>query len=228
MKYTFEPEAPPAVPVVACDEHFPVRRIFCVGQNYAEHAREMGANPDREPPFFFSKPAHAIVINNGAVDYPSITENLHHEVELVVAIGKAASNVDAENAYNYIYGYAVGNDLTRRDIQAVAKKKGRPWDVAKGFDQSAPISAIVPITETGELLSGQISLSVNGELKQEGDLSQMIWSVNEIIAELSKLYHLMPGDLIYTGTPAGVGPLERGDLVEASIEGVGQLSNNII
>jgi len=202
MNYTFAPAIRPTVPVVNSDEHFPVRRIFCVGQNYADHVREMGANPDREPPFFFSKPADAIVINNGNVNYPSVTENLHHEVELVVAIDK--------------------------DIQAAAKKKGQPWDVAKGFDQSAPVSSIVPIAETGEMLNGHISLSVNGVVKQQGDLSQMIWSVSEVITELSKLYQLMPGDLIFTGTPAGVGPLLKGDLVEANIEGVGQLSNKII
>ena len=228
MNYTFAPAIQPTVPVVNSDEHFPVRRIFCVGQNYADHVREMGANPDREPPFFFSKPADAIVINNGNVNYPSVTENLHHEVELVVAIDKAASNIETKNASSYIFGYAVGNDLTRRDIQAAAKKKGQPWDVAKGFDQSAPVSSIVPIAETGEMLNGHISLSVNGVVKQQGDLSQMIWSVSEVITELSKLYQLMPGDLIFTGTPAGVGPLLKGDLVEANIEGVGQLSNKII
>ncbi len=228
MSYVFAPAAQPAVPVANSEDRFPVRRIYCVGQNYADHVREMGGNPDRELPFFFSKPADAIVINNGNVNYPSVTENFHHEVELVVAIDKAAFNIDATKASTTIFGYAVGNDLTRRDIQAAAKKKGRPWDVAKGFDQSAPISAIVPIAVTGELLSGNISLSVSGEIRQQGDLSQMIWSVNEVIAELSKLHQLMPGDLIFTGTPAGIGPLEKGDLVEASIEGVGQLRNKII
>tara|TARA_B110000444_G_scaffold177517_1_gene166162 strand:- start:442 stop:1128 length:687 start_codon:yes stop_codon:yes gene_type:complete len=228
MIYILPSVIQPVVPVVDSDEYFPVRRIFCVGQNYADHVLEMGANPDREPPFFFSKPADGVVINNENVSYPPMTENLHHEVELVVAIGKLASNIEIENASSHIYGYAVGNDLTRRDIQTTAKKRGWPWDVAKGFDQSAPISAIVPITEIGEVSDGHISLSVNGAVKQQGDLSQMIWSVSEIMTELSKFYQLMPGDLIFTGTPAGVGPLVKGDLVEANIEGIGKLSNKII
>jgi len=228
MSFIFRPQGQPAVAILHSERSFPVRRIFCVGQNYADHAREMGSDPNRESPFFFSKPADAVVANGEAINYPGQTQNLHHEVELVVALDRAALNIDTSEASECIYGYAVGNDLTRRDLQSSAKKIGRPWDVAKGFDQSAPLSALVPITECGELISGEISLKVNGETRQAGDLSQMIWNVNEIITTLSRLYHLQPGDLIFTGTPAGVGSVKPGDVLEAYIEGVGSLSNSII
>ena len=206
---------------------FAVRRIFCVGRNYADHAREMGANPDREPPFFFTKPADAIVANHGNVPYPPATSNLHHEVELVVALASGGKNIPLENAQGHIFGYAVGLDLTRRDLQAAAKDKGHPWDMAKGFDHSAPISAITPIQVTGALNTGSIQLSVNGVVRQKGDLSDMIWSIPEVIAHLSGLVELKAGDLIYTGTPAGVGPVVAGDRLEAVIPGLDPLSVTI-
>lgn len=204
-----------------------MHRIYCVGRNYADHAREMGGSPDREPPFFFSKPADAIVANGSAIPYPSVTQNLHHEIELVVAIGKGGRDIPVDSAQDHVFGYAVGNDLTRRDLQFASRDKGRPWDTAKGFDQSAPITAIHPAADTGALASGTIQLSVGGAPRQKGDLADMIWSVPEIIAELSRLYVLKPGDLIFTGTPAGVGPLKPGDQVEGSIEGLAMLKFSI-
>jgi fumarylpyruvate hydrolase len=210
---------------------FPVHRIYCVGRNYADHAKEMGAT-GRESPFFFAKPADAIVpIANGETgefDYPSLTHDLHHEVELVVALGEAASlvtgPVDADRAAELIFGYAIGLDMTRRDLQAEAKKAGRPWSIAKGFDQSAPIGPIRRVAETGELTAGEITLDVNGSRRQTGDLSDMIWSVRETIAWLSSAWRLRPGDLIFTGTPAGVGAVQRGDRMTARIEPLGKLS----
>ena len=211
----------PSVPVEG-GGRWPVRRIFCVGRNYAAHAREMG-NDERDPPFFFTKPADA-VIDPGPVPYPPLTEDLHHEVELVVAIAKEGSNIKPELADNKIFGYAVGVDLTRRDLQAEAKKRGRPWDMAKGFDHSAPMSAIVRVETVGHPGSGSIYLSVNGETRQNGDLGQQVWKVPEIVSELSKFVRLMPGDLIMTGTPAGVGNLKPGDRVEAGIDNVGEVA----
>lgn len=228
MSFIFEPEGRPAVAIANSEELFPVHRIYCVGRNYADHAIEMGFDPDREPPFFFSKPADALVNNHAEVSYPTLTDNLHHEIELVVAVGKKASKITVEEAASCIFGYAVGNDLTRRDLQSAAKQAGLPWDVAKGFDQSAPISAIVSIDDCGERLSGEISLKVNGEQRQRGDLAQMVWSVNEVIAELSQYYTLKAGDLIFTGTPAGVGKIVAGDEIEAYIEGLGTLKNRIV
>ncbi len=206
--------APPpvvTVPVVGGGE-FPVRRIYCVGRNYADHAREMGHNPDREPPFFFSKPRDALTLES-EVPYPPATEDLHHEIELVLALGKGGATLSADEALDLVYGSAVGVDLTRRDLQAVAKKAGRPWDMAKGFDASAPIG---PITPGPAPDAGDISLKVNGETRQSGDLNQMIWSNAEVISHLSHLVRLEPGDLIFTGTPAGVGPVTRGDKVDGS------------
>lgn len=205
----------PTVPVVGSDRPFPVRRIICVGRNYAAHRREMGGD-DRDPPFFFSKPADAVVPPGADVPYPSVTGDLHHEIELVVALGEGGT----------IFGFAVGVDLTRRDLQNAFKAKGQPWDAAKGFDASAPVSAIVP--STGEVPQGRITLSVNGETKQDGEVADMIWSVEEILVEAGKLWKLEPGDLIFTGTPEGVGPLVRGDRVEGSVEGVGALSFRIV
>ncbi|WOJ94261.1 fumarylacetoacetate hydrolase family protein [Congregibacter variabilis] len=228
MPFVFEPSAPPGVPVNGEHALFPVRRIFCVGRNYAEHAEEMGADPQRDPPFFFSKPADAAVINGLDIPYPPATSNLHHEVELVIAIGTAGANIPAQSALNHVYGYAVGNDLTRRDLQAEAKKSGRPWDTAKGFDQSAPIANISPVSLCGHIKSGRISLRVNGEQRQRGDIADMIWSVAEIISTLSALFTLQPGDLIFSGTPAGVGPLEPGDQVDAFIEGLSPLSHKVV
>jgi fumarylpyruvate hydrolase len=205
----------PTVPVQGSDRPFPVRRILCVGRNYAAHRREMGGD-DRDPPFFFSKPADAVVLPGADVPYPTATSDLHHEIELVVAIGDGGA----------IFGFAVGVDLTRRDLQNGFKAKGQPWDAAKGFDASAPISAIVPTA--GIIPQGRITLSVNGETRQEGEVADMIWSVEEILVEAGKLWKLEAGDLIFTGTPEGVGPLVRGDLVEGSVQGVGALSFRIV
>jgi fumarylpyruvate hydrolase len=206
---------------------FPVHRIYCVGRNYAAHVREMGANPEREPPCFFMKPADAVVPNGAAVPYATRTANFHHEVELVVAIGVGGRNVPSTSALDHVFGYAVGNDLTRRDLQAAAKDAGLPWDVAKGFDHSAPISAIRPVSAGGHLSRGRIWLEVNGAVRQDADLAEMTWSVPEILVELSTLYELQPGDLVFTGTPAGVGPLQRGDRVVAGIDGLETLRTTI-
>jgi fumarylpyruvate hydrolase len=206
----------PTIAIASTNDRFPVRRIFCVGQNYADHAREMGSDPDRQQPFFFSKPADAVVANGSTLPFPAQTEDLHHEVELVVALGAGGSNVSPDDAAAMIFGAGVGIDLTRRDLQAVAKKAGRPWDMAKGFDQSAPIAALTPGVPAA---TGAIGLSVDGETRQSGDLSMMIWSVPEIIATLSTYVELAPGDLIFTGTPAGVGPIRRGQSVRATIDG---------
>jgi fumarylpyruvate hydrolase len=228
MRYVFEPGPVVSVEIAGTETRFPVHRIYCVGRNYAAHAREMGSNPDREPPFFFSKPADAIVANGTEVPYPPRSKNLHHEIELVVAIGKGGSHVPVEKAEDMIFGYAVGNDLTRRDLQNEAKDKGKPWDTAKGFDHAAPITRITPTAKTGHIRQGAIWLKVNGELRQTGDIADLIWPVADIIAELSTLYTLQPGDLIYTGTPAGVGALNPGDVVEGSVEGLDVLRNRIV
>lgn len=218
----------PAPPVVTLavdgdERRFPVRRVFCVGRNYAAHAREMGHDPDREPPFFFTKPADALVPDGATIPYPLATRDLHYEVELVVALGKGGTDISAAQALNCIFGYGVGIDLTRRDLQGEAKKLARPWDVGKAFDHSAPCSAIVPAARIGHPERGRIRLAVNGVTRQDGDLAQMIWSTPEVIAHLSRLFTLAPGDLIFTGTPAGVGPVERGDVLDGQIEGVGDL-----
>lgn len=227
MSFAFDPGSWPSVPINGRAERFPVHRIYCVGRNYADHVREMGGNPEREPPFFFDKPPDAVVTDGAAVSYPPRTANLHHEVELVVAIGKAGRDIAVADANGWIFGYAIGNDLTRRDLQFASRDKGRPWDTAKGFDQSAPITAIHPVAETGLIARGRIWLSVNGTKRQESDIAEMIWSVPEIIAELSTLYTLQPGDLIYTGTPAGVGPLQPLDRIESGIDGLDTLSFTI-
>ena len=210
----------PTVPVEGGGE-FPVRRIYCVGRNYAAHRREMGGD-DRDPPFFFAKPADAVVTPGRNPAYPSRTGNLHHEIELVVAIGAEGADVPVEQALGLVFGYAVGVDLTRRDLQNAAKDKGQPWDASKGFDDAAPISAIR--RWDGPAPQGRIAIAVNGQTKQQAVVADMIWNVAEIVAEASRLWRLMPGDLIYTGTPEGVGPLVRGDRVEGSVEGVGRLS----
>ena len=207
---------PPTVAIAGSAERFPVRRIFCVGQNYAEHAREMGSDPDRAPPFFFAKPADAVVASGTTLAFPSRTEDLHHEVELVVALGGGGRDIPVEGAAATIFGWTVGLDLTRRDLQAAAKKAGRPWDMAKGFDASAPIGALRPGMPPA---SGAITLDIDGQRRQTGDLSDMIWSVAEIIATLSTYVALAPGDLIFTGTPAGVGPIRRGETVTGAIAG---------
>lgn len=205
---------------------FPIRRIYCVGRNYAEHAREMG-DTGREPPFFFCKPADAVLNvahgTEGLLAYPPKTADLHHEVELVAALGAGGHDLTVEQAAASIWGFAIGLDMTRRDLQAAAKKTGRPWEVGKAFDHSAPIGPLHPIAATGPMASGRIALTVNGQLRQSGDLSDMIWSVPEAIAYLSTLFTLQPGDLLFTGTPAGVGAVGRGDVLEAMIDGLGSL-----
>lgn len=214
---------PPAVPSVAVHgqaARFPLRRVFCVGRNYADHAREMGHDPDREPPFFFGKPADAIVPATGTIAYPPLTSDFHHEVELVVAIGTGGANISTEQALEHVWGYGVGVDLTRRDLQAIAKKQGRPWDWAKGFDASGPVTALHPVSETGHPDDARIWLSVNGEIRQQGSLADQIWSVAEVISDLSTSVALQPGDLIFTGTPAGVSALKPGDVVEGGIDGL--------
>ncbi len=228
LSYVFEPAPVPSIPVVGVDGRFPVRRIYCVGRNYAAHAREMGRDPDREPPFFFMKPADAIVPGGGAVTYPPGTTDLHHEIELVIALHRGGSDIPPGEALDCVYGYAVGLDLTRRDLQSEAKKQGRPWDFGKAFDQSAPITEIYPVASHGHHASGKITLHVNGQLRQQGDLSEMIWSVPDTIAYLSRYYRLEPGDLIFTGTPAGVGAVVPGDKLLGSVEGVAELHVEIV
>ena len=225
MTWLFDPSSPAPLPVVGRSESFPVRRIFCVGRNYAAHAREMGADPSREAPFFFTKPAEA-VITNAEVPFPPMTSDLHHEVELVCAIGGEGADLAPAKAAELIIGWAVGVDLTRRDIQAEAKSQGRPWDAAKGFDASAPCGALT----LGSLPypDGAIGLTVNGAVRQSGRLGDMIWSPAEVVAQASRLWRLKPGDLIFTGTPEGVGPMVRGDRVEASIEGLAPLAFTLI
>ena len=215
----------PAAPVEGSTELFPVRRVYCVGRNYAAHRREMGGD-DREPPFFFSKPADAVVPPGIPVPYPSSTATLHHEIELVVAIGADGVDVSVDEALSLVWGYAVGVDLTRRDLQAAAREKGYPWESAKGFDASAPIGVIRPADHSGHP-KGRIQLSVNGQLRQDAALTDMIWNVAEIIAQASRLWRLEAGDLIFTGTPEGVGPLVRGDHVTGAIEDVGAIDFTI-
>ena len=216
MTTLFPIPKPTQLPILGSELSFPVRRVYCVGRNYTAHAKEMG-HDQRELPFFFSKPADSLIIEPKSLLYPPMTTELHHEVELVIAIDKELIEANLDQAADSIYGYALGIDLTKRDIQSEAKQKGRPWDLAKGFDQSAPISSIQPIANLDELSNGTISLAVNQVTQQEGLLSQMIWSPAEIIVELSKHVTLRPGDLIFTGTPAGVGPVERGDKIEAKL-----------
>ena len=224
--FLFEPHAPVSIPI-ARGGLFAVRRVYCVGRNYAEHVVEMG-NDTRDPPFFFAKPADAVVVGGAAIPYPPKTEDFHHEIELVVAIGKDGSDIAQADALDHVYGYAAGLDMTRRDLQAVAKKAGRPWEMAKSFDASAPIGTIEPASAIGHPGKGAISLSVNGQVRQTGDLGDQIWSVSETIAYLSQFVTLKAGDLIMTGTPAGVGAVAKGDVLEGKIEGVGAVKTKII
>jgi fumarylpyruvate hydrolase len=223
--YAFDPPPQAAAPIAGEDALFPVRRILCVGRNYASHRREMGGGDDPDPPFFFSKPADALVLPGQDAPYPSRTSNLHHEMELVVALGGGGADVGKDAALGLVFGYAAGVDLTRRDLQNAARDKGQPWEAGKAFDAAAPISAIK--RWRGPPPQGRITLSVNGQVKQDAVVADMIWGVADIIAEASKLWRLAPGDLIYTGTPEGVGPLVRGDRVEGEIEGVGALAFRI-
>jgi fumarylpyruvate hydrolase len=223
MNWVIPPPPVVALPVDGTDAVFPVARVFCVGRNYAEHAVEMGHDPDREPPFFFMKPATAVVPLGGRLPFPVATDDLHHEVELVVALGAGGADIPQDQALELVFGYAVGLDMTRRDIQSRAKEMGRPWDMGKGFDQSAPMSPLRPAESIGHPDAGAIWLRVNGELRQEGDLAQQIWKVPETIAYLSTLVELRAGDLIMTGTPAGVGRVVAGDALEGHIDAVGDL-----
>ncbi len=222
--YAFPIGEPPAVSVAGTDQWFPVHRIYCVGRNYAEHTREMGGNPEREAPFFFAKPADAVVANGTTIDYPRATANLHHEIELVVAIGKGGADIAPARALDHVFGYAVGVDLTRRDLQNAAKEKARPWDTAKGFDQSAPLTALHRVDKVGHITAGSIWLKVNGQARQQGDIADMVWPTADIIAHLSQLFTLKPGDLIFTGTPAGVGKVEHGDHLLGYVAGLEELA----
>lgn len=225
--YVIAPPPQAAIPV-AGGGLFPVRRVYCVGRNYAEHAREMGHDPNAEPPFFFGKPADAVVTGGADVPYPTKTENFHHEIELVAAIGLGGKDIAIDKAMTHVWGYAVGIDLTRRDLQAWAKKAAKPWEVAKGFDHSAPIGTMVKADALATPLKGAIELRVNGETRQSADISDMIWDLPHVIAELSKYFELFPGDLIMSGTPAGVGAVVAGDKLEGSIAGVGSVECRIV
>ncbi|MFL9866778.1 fumarylacetoacetate hydrolase family protein [Paraburkholderia fungorum] len=232
MSLVFESAPAVTVPVAGSDDAFPVRRIYCVGRNYAAHAREMGFDPDREPPFFFCKPTDAIVYvapgTTGEFPYPSETDNCHYEMELVAAIGKGGKNIAVEAALGHVFGYALGLDMTRRDLQMDMRKMGRPWDIGKAFDHSAPIGPLHRAEQTGHLKDGAIWLNVNGTSKQRADVSQLIWSVAETIAYLSRFFELVPGDLIYTGTPEGVGAVVKGDAMHGGIDGLGELQVKVV
>ena len=225
--YVFPPAPQAAVPVRGSDQLYAVSRIFCVGRNYAAHAREMGFDPDREPPFYFNKTPADLVLTGATVPYPLGSKNYHYEMELVIAIGQPAFRVTPEQAQARVWGYACGLDMTRRDLQIQSREMGRPWDFGKDFENAAVIAPLVPVSEVGQIDSGNIQLSVNGTVKQNADLKDLIWSVPEVIANLSTYYHLQPGDLIYTGTPEGVGPLQPGDKVTGRIDGVGDIALTI-
>ncbi|MEL7468684.1 MAG: fumarylacetoacetate hydrolase family protein [Pseudomonadota bacterium] len=224
-EFVFTPPQTPSVAITGSEQRFPVRRIFCVGRNFAEHTREMGFDPDREPPFFFGKPPSEIAHDGEEIRFPPETDDLHYEGEMVVALGSGGRDITLDDALGHVWGYGVGNDLTRRDVQGVAKKMGRPWDWGKGFDKSAVIGPIHPVAQTGHIDKGYVRSWVNGELRQDGDVAQMIWSVPEIISFISHSMRLAAGDLILTGTPAGVGKLESGDEIKVSVEGLGDLTN---
>ena len=226
--YVFAPPATVSVGVVGESARYPVRRIYCVGRNYAEHAREMGHDPDRELPFFFQKNPDNLLLNNQDFPYPTMTSNLHHEIELVVAMGQGGRDIPAVNALAHVYGYALGIDLTRRDLQNEAKKTGRPWEIGKAFEHSAPMTDITPATKSGHLSKGAIWLKVNGEVRQQSDLTQLIWNIPEIIAHLSAIFELRAGDLIMTGTPAGVAAVKPGDVMEGFCEGVGTIITKVV
>ena len=226
MDFVLPPPAVVAIPVAGTAGYFPVRRVYCVGRNYVAHIKEMGGD-ERAPPFFFQKPRDAIVPNGAAVAYPSQTTDFQYEIELVLAVGKGGRDIPLAEAADHVFGLAVGIDLTRRDLQLAARDSGRPWEAGKSFDASAPITKIHPLSGAKMPAKGKIALSVNGEIKQSGDLSELIWSCDEIVAHLSKLYELQPGDLIFTGTPSGVGKLAPGDSIEGSVEGVDVLTLTI-
>ena len=223
-KYAIDIGPVPSLPVAGSELRFPVGRIYCVGRNYADHAREMGHDPNREPPFFFMKPADAIVPNGATLPFPQATKDLHHEIEMVVAIGRDGADIPVAKALDHVFGYGVGLDMTRRDLQGEAKKMGRPWEMGKAFDNSAPCTALKTVAMVGHPAKGAIWLKVNGTIVQKGDLSEMIWNVPETISYLSKLITLKAGDLIMSGTPAGVGPVKAGDKLEGHVDGVGDLT----
>ena len=224
--FVIPPPAQPSVAVAGSEQRFPVHRIYCIGLNYADHVREFGRDPERAPPVFFMKPADAVVDNGAAVPYPPATTNFHYEIELVVALARGGRDIAARDALGLVFGYAAGNDLTRRDLQSAAKERGEPWDTSKGFDGSAPVAALRPAS-AGHPRSGRIWLSVNGAVRQDSDISRMLWDVPQIIAALSRLYELRAGDLIFTGTPAGIGAVKPGDRLEGGIEGLELLRNTI-
>ncbi len=230
MSYVFPPTPVVSIPVIGKTERFPVHRIYCVGRNYEEHAKEMGFT-GREPPFFFMKPSDSLVVVNagetGRMPYPSLTANLHHEIELVVTIGRGGKNIQAADALNHIYGYAVGLDMTRRDLQNDMKKQGRPWCIGKAFDHSAPIGPLTPAGQAGDVNHAEISLQVNGQDRQRSNVSQLIWNVAETIEHLSAAWELQPGDLIYTGTPEGVAAVVSGDTLVGHVSGLGELKLQI-
>jgi fumarylpyruvate hydrolase len=232
MTFVFPPAAPVAVPVAGSDGSFAVRRVYCVGRNYAAHAREMGFDPDREPPFFFCKPADAVVpVAYGEtldLEYPSQTSNYHYEAELVAVIGKGGSDIALENASDHVWGYAVGLDMTRRDLQMKMREMGRPWELGKAFDRSAPMGPIHPVEKVGHFESASLWLTVNGETKQKSDVSHLIWSVEETVAYLSQFFRLEPGDVIFTGTPEGVGAVKAGDTMRVGVEKLGELTVRVI
>jgi len=227
MEYVFSPPQPATVALAGESTRFPVRRIFCVGRNYAAHAREMGKDPDRDPPFFFTKPADAVVDSGEVVPYPPETSNFHYEIELVVAIGREGFEISRDAALDHVFGYAVGLDLTRRDLQFEARDKGRPWDWGKAFDRSAPVAPIHRVRDGHHLAKGRIWLAVNGDIKQDADLAELIWSVPDIISIVSRSMVIKPGDLIMTGTPAGVGPIVTGDTITGGIDGLGGIETVI-
>jgi fumarylpyruvate hydrolase len=231
MSFVFTPPATVAVPVLGSAQQFAVRRVYCVGRNYGEHAKEMGFS-DREPPFFFQKPTDSVVVigqgSTGDIAYPPATTNLQHEIEFVVAIGKQGKGIKAADANAYVYGYAVGLDMTRRDCQFQMRDKGRPWEIGKAFDQSAPIGPITPVSACGIINKAAITLTVNGATRQTSDIDQLIWNVNETIEHLSGYFELFPGDLIYTGTPAGVGAVVKGDIMEGHVAGLGGLRVRVV
>jgi len=226
--YVFAPPATVSVGVIGESARYPVRRIYCVGRNYAEHAREMGHDPDRELPFFFQKNPDNLVLDNKDFPYPTMTSNLHHEIELVVAMGSGGRDISAADALTHVYGYALGIDMTRRDLQNEAKKTGRPWEIGKAFEHSAPMTDITPAAKSGHLSKGAIWLKVNGEVRQQSDLTQLIWNIPEIIAHLSAIFELRAGDLIMTGTPAGVAAVKPGDVMEGYCEGVGTIITKVV
>ncbi len=223
MKYVIEAPQQAVIAVEGTDAVFPVRRIWCVGRNYADHAREMGHDPNREPPFFFQKPSDAVIASGATIPFPSMTKDLHHEIELVVCIGKGGRNIPVEKALDHVYGYSVGLDMTRRDLQSEAKKLQRPWEMGKSFDQSCPVSKVVPASKIGHPNTGAIWVKVNGEVRQKGDLNQQIWRVEETIAYLSNYVDICAGDIIMNGTPAGVNAVKAGDRLDGHIDGVGDL-----